>query len=85
MTLTAVAIYLDQSLDVETFDSSQVTFDLVLAAFLDLFSDASDIILGELMHAHGFRNVELLTDFTTGCHTDAVDISESDMGSLVFR
>jgi hypothetical protein len=82
--LTAIAINFNQTLDVETFHTSQVTFDLKSALF-NLFTEAADFVFSQVVNPAIFRNAYSLRHLAGSRVTDAVDVSKRDVCSLAFR
>jgi len=83
--LAAIAIDLDKALDVQALDSTKVTFDLVIAALLNLFANFVDFLLAQILHTAIIGNADFLADFGGGSSTDTVNIGKGDRGSLISR
>jgi hypothetical protein len=85
VSLTTEAIDFDQALDVETFDSAEVAFDLIIAALLDLFAHAADFFFGEVLDAAALGQSDFFDDMGSGRAADTMDISKGYDSPFVSR
>jgi hypothetical protein len=83
MTQAAITAQIHQPLDVHRIFTPQVTLDAVFT--VDQFADAQHLVIGELVHAAGFRDRQARADFLRLCRADAVDIAKADQHPLVGR
>ena len=83
MTNTAIAADFDESLDVESGFSSQVTLDLDVV--VDVLSELGNVVLRQILNSR----IGIYTgssDDLAGCFaTNTVDIGETDFDSLISR
>ena len=81
MTDTAVAADLGQTLDVERDFTAEVTLDGVL--FIDHLTQRGLLIFGEVLDADVGIHVGQLQNVLCALSADAVDISQTDLDSLI--
>lgn len=60
MSLPSVAVDFNQSLDIETIDSAQVTLYLPVA--VNLFPDTSNLVFGQILDPGGFVYLQPFAD-----------------------
>jgi hypothetical protein len=80
---TAVAIDVDETLDVERDLLAEVTLDLVIP--LDDVTDGGDLHVRELLRIDVDGDVRLVEDRSSRGESDAEDVGESDVHALVAR
>jgi hypothetical protein len=81
MALPAVAVDFNHTFDIETFDTSQVAFDLQ-AALLDLIAQATHFVFSEVLDASGFRDSQFLANFIRRRMSNSVDIRQGDVSAF---
>src|SRR3989344_2995523 len=79
----AVAGQVHQALDVHRGFAAQVAPDRVVA--VDRLADLQDLGVGQLVHAAGGLDADLLGDFLRSGRADAVDVLKRDFDALVGR
>ena len=81
MTNAAVAADFDKSLDIECCFSSEITFDLYV--MVDIFTELGNLILCEVFNSRVGINTGSRNNIVCGLGTYTVDVSETDLDSLI--
>ena len=79
----AVAVRLDEALDVHCDLAAELTLDGVVV--FDLVTELGDIILGQILCADVGVDAGLCKDIAGALQTDSVDIGQRDLDALGIR
>ena len=83
MANTTIATNFNQTFDIKCGSTAKVA--LYLDVFIDVLTQFCGVIFGKIFDADGRIHTGLFNDLSSGCAADTVDISESNLNSLILR